>query len=157
MDESQAKEADINEGIEATLKIVWNELKYKCAVNKSLKPLPRIRCYLGQLNQVFMNLLVNAAQAIPEKGEINIETETINGHIVIRISDTGSGIPPEIIPKLFDPFFTTKPAGKGTGLGLAISSGIIQKHNGTIDVESTIGKGTTFTIRLPLHGVPDGE
>jgi signal transduction histidine kinase len=155
VDEAQIKEADINEGIEATLKIVWNELKYKCTVRKNLEPLPLIRCYPGQLNQVFMNILVNAAQAIPEKGDITIETEATGTHIVIRISDTGVGIKTENIPKLFDPFFTTKGVGKGTGLGLSISQGIIMKHNGSIDVESEVGKGTTFTIRLPIEGVVD--
>ncbi len=154
-DTNEIKEADINEGIEATIKIVWNELKYKCTVHKDLKPLPPIPCNLVQLNQVFMNILVNAAHAIPEKGEINIETSAQDGHIEVRISDTGVGIPAENIPKLFDPFFTTKPVGKGTGLGLSISHGIIQKHNGTIDAESEVGKGTTFIIRLPVEGVKD--
>lgn len=145
------KEADINEGIEATLKIVWNELKYKCTVNKELGPLPRILCNLGQLNQVFMNLLVNAAHAIPDQGEITIKTEATDDQVIVRISDTGSGIAPESIPRLFDPFFTTKPAGKGTGMGLSISHGIVEEHNGTITVDSQLGKGTTFTIRLPIE------
>ncbi len=151
VDEAESKEADINEGIEATLKVVWNELKYKTQVHKKLNPLPLIRCYPGQLNQVFMNLLVNAAQAIPQKGEITVETEATDTEIIIRISDTGEGIPKEVLSKLFDPFFTTKAAGKGTGLGLSISYGIIKKHKGRIDVESEVGKGTTFTIRLPLE------
>jgi len=155
IDETQVKEADINEGIEATLKIVWNELKYKCTVHRNLQPLPLIRCCPGQLNQVFMNMLVNAAQAIPEKGDITIETEATDKDIIIRISDTGVGIKQENISKLFDPFFTTKAAGKGTGLGLSISIGIIQKHNGTIYVESEAGKGSTFTIHLPIEGVRD--
>ncbi|MCE5271662.1 HAMP domain-containing protein [bacterium] len=150
VDESESKEADLNEGIEATLKVVWNELKYKTTVIKNLHPLPIIRCNPGQLNQVFMNLLVNAAQAIPERGEIRIDTEATDSEIVIRISDTGTGIPEENISKLFDPFFTTKEVGKGTGLGLSISYGIIQKHNGTIEVDSRLGEGTTFTIRLPI-------
>jgi len=150
VDESESKEADINEGIEATLKVVWNELKYKTTVIKNLRPLPHIHCNPGQLNQVFMNLLVNAAQAIPERGEIRIDTEATEDKIVIRISDTGSGIPEENMSKLFDPFFTTKPVGKGTGLGLSISYGIIQKHKGTIEVASRLGEGTTFTIQLPI-------
>lgn len=155
VDGSKIREADINEGIEATLKIVWNELKYKCTVNKNLNPLPRIRCNPGQLNQVFMNILVNAAQAIPEKGEITITTETTDAEIVIKISDTGSGIPNEIKSRLFEPFFTTKPSGKGTGLGLSVSMDIVHKHNGVIDIESEVGVGTTFTIRLPIGGVDD--
>ncbi len=151
VDEAELKEADINEGIEATLKVVWNELKYKTQVHKKLNPLPLIRCYPGQLNQVFMNLLVNAAQAIPQKGEITVETEATDTEIIIRVSDTGEGIQKEVLSKLFDPFFTTKAAGKGTGLGLSISYGIIKKHKGRIDVESEVGKGTTFTIGLPLE------
>ena len=153
LDEADVKEADINEGIASTLKLVWNELKYKCEVHQRLGDLPLIRCYPGQLNQVFMNLLVNAAQAIPERGEIWVETEATDTDVVIRISDTGIGIPTRNIPKLFDPFFTTKTVGAGTGLGLAISHGLIQKHNGTIEVESEEGKGTPFIIRLPIEGV----
>jgi len=155
LDETKIREADINEGIEATLKIVWNELKYKCTVNKNLNPLPRIRCNLGQLNQVFMNILVNAAQSIPEKGEITITTEATDEEIVIKVSDTGSGIPDEIKGRLFEPFFTTKPSGKGTGLGLSVSLDIVHKHNGVIEIESEMGVGTTFTIRLPIGGVDD--
>ena len=156
MDEGQLKEVDINQGIEATLKIVWNELKYKCNVNKNLGDIPRIPCCPGRLNQVFMNLLVNAAQAIEERGDITIETEALNSSVVIRITDTGRGIRPEHLSRIFDPFFTTKGIGKGTGLGLSISHGIIENHNGTIDVESELGKGTTFTIRLPIEGAEDG-
>ncbi len=155
IDESQTKEANVNELIEITLKMVWNELKYKCNVEKDLKHVPLITCYPGQLNQVIMNLLVNAAQAIPGKGDISISTEACDGHVVIRIRDTGVGIPKEHIPRLFDPFFTTKQVGKGTGLGLSVSHGIVQKHNGTIEVESEVGKGTTFTIRLPIEGAGD--
>lgn len=154
LDESELKEANINDGIEATLRMIWNELKYKCQVHKKLGQLPSIRCYPGQLNQVLLNLLVNAAQAIPEQGEITIETEATDKHIVIQISDTGTGIAPEHLSKLFTPFFTTKPVGHGTGLGLSVSYGIVQKHNGTIEAQSEVGKGTTFIIRLPIEGVP---
>ena len=149
--ESKRVEADINEGIESTLKIVWNELKYKCQVHKNLKSLPRIPCYPGQLNQVFMNLLVNAAQSIPESGNIHISSESDGQCITVRVADTGAGIPPEVMGRIFDPFFTTKGVGKGTGLGLSISHGIIQKHGGTIEVESQVGDGTVFTIRLPVE------
>ena len=152
IDEADVKEADINEGIEATLRIIWNELKYKCTVEKNLKPLPPIRCFPGQLNQVFMNLIVNAAQAIPEKGTVTIETDVVDSEVLVRISDTGRGIHAENIPKLFNPFFTTKPVGEGTGLGLSISYGIIKKHNGRIEVESELEKGTTFTVHLPITG-----
>jgi len=152
VDEEQVKEADINACLEVTLKIVWNELKYKCTVHKHLSELPLVRCNPGQLNQVFMNLLVNAAQAIPEHGDVTIETARDDDHVVIRIADTGKGIGPEHLSRLFDPFFTTKEVGKGTGLGLSISHGIIQKHHGNITVESEPGKGTTFTVRLPIEG-----
>jgi PAS domain S-box-containing protein len=154
-DEAQVNEVDINECIETTLKIIGNELKYRCTVNKHLNPLPSIYCYPGQLKQVFMNLLLNAAHAIPERGEITITTEVADSHIVVKVSDTGAGILPENLSRIFDPFFTTKDAGKGTGLGLSISQRIIQKHSGTIEVESQVGKGTTFTIHLPVEGVPD--
>lgn len=154
-DEAQVDQANINNCIESTLKVVGNELKNRCTVNKHLNPLPLIRCYPRQLNQVFMNLLVNAAHAIPERGEITITTEATDSHIVIKISDTGVGIPSEDLSQIFDPFFTTKDASKGTGLGLPISQRIIKKHGGTIKVESQVGKGTTFTIRLPVEGLPD--
>lgn len=153
LDESQMKESDLNEGLEATLKILWNELKYKCEVTKNYGKLPMLYCYPGQLNQVFLNLLVNSAQAIPEHGKIHIETNSDDSHILIKISDTGTGITKENLKKIFDPFFTTKPVGKGTGLGLSISFGIIQKHDGTIEVESEPGKGTTFTIKLPVKRI----
>ena len=97
-----------------------------------------------------MNLLVNAAQAIKEKGEICIRTQSDNGYVEIQICDTGEGIPPENLPKIFDPFFTTKDVGKGTGLGLHVAYSIVKRHNGTIDVQSEVGKGTTFTVRIPL-------
>jgi PAS domain S-box-containing protein len=153
LDEADIKEADINDCLETTLRVVWNELKYKAQVVKNLQPLPSIRCYPGQLNQVFVNLLVNAAQAIKERGIITIHTEATDSHIVICIADTGGGIAPENLNRLFTPFFTTKGIGKGTGLGLSISYGIVQKHNGTIDVSSKLGEGTEFTIRLPIEGV----
>ena len=136
--------------------MVWNELKYKCQVHRKLGDVPTIRCNIGQLNQVFMNLLINAVQAIPERGDITIETGVQGDQVEIRISDTGTGMPPERLSKIFDPFFTTKDVGKGTGLGLAISHGIIKDHNGTIEVTSEVGKGTAFLIRLPIEGAPDG-
>lgn len=151
LDEASVKEANINDGITATLKVVWNELKYKSEIVTDLGDIPDIRCSPGQLNQVFMNLLVNAAQAIPERGTISIKTEASNSEIIISISDTGVGIAEQELSQIFTPFYTTKPVGQGTGLGLSIIYGIIQKHNGTISVESEIGIGTTFTIRLPLE------
>ena len=155
VDEEQIKEADINDCLEVTLKIVWNELQYKCAVHRNFGELPLIRCNPGQLNQVFMNLLVNAAQAIPEHGDVTITTVVEDDCVVVRIADNGKGVDPEHLSRLFDPFFTTKEVGQGTGLGLAISHGIIQKHHGTIEVDSKPGSYTTFTVRLPIEGDVD--
>jgi PAS domain S-box-containing protein len=141
--------ADINKGIESTLNIVRNELKYKAEVIKEYGDIPQIECLPQQLNQVFMNLLVNAAQAITTHGQIKIKTYQKGRNIIIEISDTGAGIPRENITRIFEPFFTTKEVGKGTGLGLSVAYGIIQKHNGKIEVESEVNKGTTFRIILP--------
>ncbi len=148
-------EVDINHGLESTLNVVWNELKYKATVLKELGDLPKIQGFPQQLNQVFMNLLVNAAQAIREKGEIRIRTAAASDGVVVAIGDTGSGIPAENLPKIFDPFFTTKEIGKGTGLGLHVVHNIIQKHHGTIQVASEVGQGTEFRIALPFSQ-PDG-
>lgn len=154
LDEADLKEADINEGIEQTLRVAWNELKYRCEVVKEFGEVPVIPCYPGQLNQVFLNLLVNAAHAIKDDhGTIRIRTGVEGDEIVVRISDTGVGIAPENLNRLFDPFFTTKPVGEGTGLGLSIAHGIVENHNGRITVESEVGVGTTFTIRIPAEGV----
>jgi PAS domain S-box-containing protein len=150
-DENKMDLADINQEIESTLNIVANELKYKVKVVKELGSLPSIECFPHQLNQVFMNILVNAAQAIEGQGSIFIQTAIKNDFISVIIRDTGTGIPAENLQKIFDPFFTTKAVGKGTGLGLYIAYGIIEKHRGKISVQSEVGKGTTFTIQLPIH------
>jgi two-component system, NtrC family, sensor kinase len=144
-------EVDINRGVESTLNVAWNELKYKATVVKELANIPKIQGYPQQLNQVFMNLLVNAAQAIPEKGEIQIRTRAVDDGIEVVIADDGSGIPRENLSKIFDPFFTTKEIGKGTGLGLHVVHDIVRKHGGTIHVTSEVGRGTQFRIRLPIH------
>lgn len=149
--EDRQQMTDINKNIESTLNIVWNEIKYKATVTKEFDDLPVIECYPHLLNQVFMNLLVNAAQAIEKNGEIKIITKRVNSHINILISDNGSGIPEENINKIFDPFFTTKEIGKGTGLGLNVAYNIIQKHKGKIEVDSEPGKGTTFSILIPME------
>ncbi len=148
--EDKIQSADINDGIETTLNVVWNELKYKATVNKQLGKLPMVKCYPQQLNQVFMNLFVNAAQAIEKQGEISISTRADNGFVEIKIEDTGSGIDKKNLGRIFDPFFTTKDVGKGTGLGLNVAYNIIKKHNGKIDVKSQVGKGTVFKIRIPV-------
>jgi len=150
IDGAQFVAADINEGLESTISIAWNELKYKATIIKEYGQLPLVWCNLGQLNQVFLNILVNAAHAIKDQGEIRIATREAEGAVRIVISDTGSGIPREHIKRIFDPFFTTKEVGKGTGLGLAIAYDIVvNKHGGLIEVESEIGSGSTFTITLP--------
>ena len=149
--------ADLHKGIDSTLNVVANEIKYKSDVVKEYGTLPQVECMLSQLNQVFMNLLVNAAHAMGEaRGTITIRTGTEGDRVWLEFSDTGSGIPEEIRKKVFDPFFTTKPVGKGTGLGLSLSYGIIQNHNGRIVLDSEVGKGTTFRIELPVkHVEPD--
>ena len=152
--EQDPEYANINKNLDSTLNIVWNELKYKATVTKDYGELPEVLCYPQQLNQVFMNILVNAAQAIEKQGEIRIATRALDGQVEIAISDTGSGIPKENLSKIFDPFFTTREVGKGTGLGLNVAYNIIQKHKGTIEVESEVGKGTTFTVRIPVNEVP---
>lgn len=150
--EKEMQYADLNAELESTLNMVWNELKYKAAITKEFGDLPHILCFPTELNQVFMNLLINAAQAIPDRGEITVRTFQENGHIRIQIRDTGAGISKENLPRLFDPFFTTKEPGKGTGLGLSIAHSIVvEKHHGTLAVQSEMGKGTTFTITLPVE------
>lgn len=142
--------ADINKNIDLTLNVVWNELKYKATVTKEYEDLPEIYCYPQQLSQVFANILINASHAIEDKGEIKIVTRKLNDYIEVAISDTGIGIPPDILPKIFDPFFTTKEVGKGTGLGMGVVFSIIEKHKGSIDVQSTVGQGTTFILSIPM-------
>nr|WP_321398706.1 ATP-binding protein [uncultured Desulfobacter sp.] len=141
---------DVNACIETTLNVAANELKYKTTVHKDLGNLPLIQGIPQQLNQVFLNILVNAAQAIETRGEITIKTWQKDHNVCLTISDTGCGIAPKHISKIFDPFFTTKEVGKGTGLGMNIAYNIIQQHGGTITVKSEIGKGTTFTVTLPV-------
>lgn len=142
---------DVRLGLETTLSVVWNELKYKCEVIKEYGQLPLIQCLPSQLNQVFMNLLVNAAQAIEVKGIVTIRTGQERDQIWVEIADTGTGIAAEDLPRLFDPFFTTKPVGQGTGLGLSVSYSIIEKHRGRIEVHSEAGKGATFRVWLPVN------
>lgn len=153
-DEQVWKRSDLHLGLESTLNLVWNEIKYKAEVIKDYDILPEVNCEPSQINQVFMNLLVNAAHAIESKGKITIVTRKIGDTVVIEISDTGRGIPPENLNRIFEPFFTTKPVGKGTGLGLSLAYGIIQRHQGALTVESTVGVGTTFRIQLPIQGKP---
>ncbi|MBN1473854.1 MAG: PAS domain S-box protein [Syntrophaceae bacterium] len=150
VDDADYLSTDINECIDQSINIVWSELKYKGNLRKDYGKLSPTKCYPQQLSQVFINLLLNAAQAISGKGEIEIKTREKNKEIWISISDTGTGISDDNLGKIFEPFFTTKEVGKGTGLGLSISYEIIQRHKGDISFESKEGKGTTFTVRIPV-------
>jgi signal transduction histidine kinase len=149
LDEAERKKVDIHEGIQSTLTLLRHQLKDRIRIVRRFGNLPEVECFPNQLNQVFMNILVNAAQAIPERGEIRVRTWQENDNVKISISDTGVGIAPEHLSKVFDPGFNTKGVGLGTGLGLSISYKIIQDHHGTITVESST-EGTTFTISIPL-------
>ena len=151
LDEAEVKEVDIHEGIESSLNLLTNRYKKGIAVHKDYADLPLVYCYSGQLNQVFMNLLANAGQAIPDTGDVWIATRQVDDKVQIVVRDNGVGISKEDIPKIFDPFFTTKDVGGGTGLGLSITYGIIQRHGGTIEVDSELGKGTTFTVTIPVR------
>ncbi len=147
--ESEWQLVDIHSGLDSTLNIVFNELKYKAKISKLYSELPLVECLASELNQVFMNLLVNAAQAINTFGEIVISTGMEKDEVWIAISDTGCGMKPELVSKIFDPFFTTKAVGVGTGLGLSVSYNIVKKHGGRIEVETELGKGTTFRVFIP--------
>ena len=153
VDDAEWKFIDIHACLESTLNVVWNELKYKVTLVKDYSGLPEITCLPSQLSQVFMNILINAAQAISDHGTITLRTGLEANSIWVEIEDTGAGIAPEHLSRIFEPFFTTKPVGSGTGLGMAVSYGIIQKHDGRIDVRSEVGHGTTFRIKLPIHPV----
>ncbi|MDV5249114.1 sensor histidine kinase [Shewanella xiamenensis] len=151
VDSSEWQYANVIEGIENTLKIAANQIKYKAVVLRNFQDnLPELYCQPMQLNQIFLNLLVNAAQAIEERGEISIEVSATESEFMIVIRDTGSGIAAQDIRKIFEPFYTTKPVGTGTGLGLSLSYSIVQKHKGEIKVTSTLGVGTSFTVILPI-------
>jgi signal transduction histidine kinase len=142
---------DIHDALDRTLNIVRNELKYKANIVRDYGALPEIECVPSRLNQVFLNLLVNAGQAIEDAGTITISTGVDGDEAWIAVADTGCGIAPGNLNRIFDPFFTTKPVGQGTGLGLSVSHSIVRKHGGRLDVESEVGRGTRFTIRLPLQ------
>lgn len=149
-DEAELKEVNLHDGLESTLNLLSNPYKNRIEVIREYGDIPLVECYAGQINQVFMNLLVNASQAIKDTGQVRIKTWCVEDKVKISIKDSGSGIPQEIIGKIFDPFFTTKQVGEGTGLGLSISYGIIQKHQGKIEVRSEVGVGSEFIITLPI-------
>ncbi|MBI3392148.1 MAG: PAS domain S-box protein [Nitrospirae bacterium] len=153
-DAGALEEVDLANALESTLNIAWNEIKYKARVEKDFQPVPRVLGYGPQLNQVFLNLLINSAQAIDKDGVIRVGTRAAGDAVTVTISDNGCGMPAHVKARIFEPFFTTKPPGKGTGLGLSITYGIIEKHGGRIEVESEPGRGTAFSITLPIGGPP---
>ena len=160
--ETEWQVADLHHGLDSTLTIVSNEIKYKARVDKQYGVLPPVTCLASQLNQVFMNLLVNAAHALRDQGGvITIRTGTIGGGadswVWIEVGDNGVGIEQANLKRIFEPFFTTKPVGSGTGLGLSLSYGIVNRHGGRIDVASENGKGTRFTVHLPVHPPQSSE
>jgi signal transduction histidine kinase len=146
--------ADINEVINESLKVVWNELKYNMEIKKNLIDVPYVFCHPGEIQQVLMNLFINAFHACVDKGILTVSTSIIKGQnrdwLVINVADNGKGMSRDVKKKIFEPFFTTKPVGVGTGLGLSVSFGIIEKHEGNIEVISEEGVGTTFIITLPF-------
>jgi signal transduction histidine kinase len=157
LDEAARKPADLHEGIESTLTLAHHLLKNRVTVHRDFGELPPVDCYANQLNQVFLNMIVNAAQAITGPGEITIRTRALPEpgaaarSVVVEITDTGAGIAPQHLDKIFNPGFTTKGVGVGTGLGLAISYRIVANHRGKIEVDSAAGRGTTFRITLPVR------
>ncbi|MFP8780210.1 ATP-binding protein [Hydrogenophaga sp. RWCD_12] len=157
VDHAEWLDADLNRGLESTLNVVRNELKYKADVVRRLGDIPLVFCLAAQLNQVFMNLIVNAAHAITDKGTITIATGMEGDWVWVQIEDDGCGMPSDIKRRIFEPFFTTKAVGKGTGLGLSLSFSIVQKHRGTIEVQSEPGVGTAFRVWLPIAGPKAGE
>lgn len=150
VDHAAEEIVDLNDCIRSACNVATSRINSRADLKLALGELPPLRCMAGHLSQVFLNLLLNAAQAMKERGEIRIRSGIENGRIVIRFSDTGCGIPPEVLPRIFDPFFTTQDVGSGTGLGLTVSRDIVVAHGGSIEVDSKVGAGTTFTVYLPL-------
>lgn len=153
VNESEKQWANLEGGLDSTLNVAWSELKVKAEVSKEYGRIPEIECIPSQLNQVFMNLLLNAAHAIERQGRITIRTGQEEENVWVEVQDTGTGIKPEHLGRVFDPFFTTKPVGQGTGLGLSLSYGIVQKHEGRIAVKSEVGVGSVFRVTLPIQAL----
>jgi two-component system, NtrC family, sensor kinase len=150
--------SDLHQGIDSTLNVVNNETKYRADIIKEYGEIPPVECVQSQINQVIMNLVVNASHAMgPQRGKIFIRTGRNEGTVWIEVEDSGSGIPKDVLPRIFDPFYTTKPVGKGTGLGLSLSYGIVQKHHGSITVQTELGKGTLFRVTLPIKQTPTAD
>ncbi|HLM55001.1 MAG TPA: ATP-binding protein, partial [Pyrinomonadaceae bacterium] len=151
LDEAEFKKVDIHDGLDSTLRLLSRYFSSgTITLRREYGRLPPVDCYAGQLNQVWMNLLANAAHAVKGGGSVSVETESRGESVVVRVRDTGCGIAPENLPRIFDPFFTTKPVGEGTGLGLSVTYGIVERHGGRIEVESRPGKGTVFTVTIPV-------
>ena len=140
---------DVNEGVDSALTIAGHQLRDRINVVRHLGEVPKVRCMPSQINQVFLNLITNAAQAMEDEGTLTVSSRGAKDHVEVSFTDTGSGIPDDVLPKIFDPFFTTKAPGEGTGLGLAIVHKIVKSHGGSIKVRTTAGKGTEFTVTLP--------
>ena len=158
LDEAEFKEADLNAAVETTIEIVGFQARERgVRVDTAFEPLPPVLCHPGKVNQVFLNLLVNAIQASEPGGAVVIRTRAEAAGVVVEVRDDGCGIRPEHRSKLFEPFFTTKPVGQGTGLGLSVSFGIVRDHGGAIEVESEVGRGSTFRVRLPLRPEVRGQ
>jgi len=150
--EAELKEVDLHEAIESALTLWSGEFGERVTVHRGYGEVPPVRCYAGQVNQVLMHLLRNAGQAIADTGDVWIRTDVEDDRAMIEVRDSGEGIPPENLERVFDPFFTTREIGEGTGLGLSVSYGIVERHGGTIDVESAMREGSTFRVRLPIGG-----
>ena len=157
LDLAKVSNVDLHDCLDSSLMIAKNVLKHKVTVEKQYGNIPKIECSPSQINQVFLNLISNAAQAIEEEGNIIIKTSVTNEQVTTEIQDNGKGIPDEVLPNIFDPFFTTKKIGEGTGMGLSIAYKIIQQHGGNIEVTSELGKGTKFIVTLPLNVVQTNE
>jgi two-component system, NtrC family, sensor kinase len=157
VDQSEWQDADLNAGVESTLNVVMNEVKYKATVVRKLTPLPLVRCLAAQLNQVFMNLIVNASQAMTAPGTITLSSGSVGDWVWIEVADTGCGMTEEVMKRVFEPFYTTKAVGKGTGLGLSLSFSIVQRHGGALRIWSAPGVGSAFKVWVPIGGPsPDG-
>jgi signal transduction histidine kinase len=153
LDEGGLKSVDIHEGLDAALTILSGSMSEGIMLERDYGALPPVECYPGEINQVFMNILTNAIKAIEGTGTVTIRSEALGDHVAITIADSGCGMTPEVQQRIFEPFFTTRDVGEGRGLGLSIAWGIVEKHGGTIEVTSSPGGGSTFTMTLPANGV----
>jgi two-component system, NtrC family, sensor kinase len=157
-DDESVVDFDVNRSIDDSLELLRHLMKQNITVNKHYDEVGRIRGHAGQINQVFMNLMTNAAQALAgrENANLTITTKGDTAGVEVKISDDGPGIPPDVLPRIWDPFFTTKDVGEGTGLGLSIVHELVERHGGTIDVDTKVGAGTTFTVKLPRQ-IPSAQ